>query len=201
MRLSRFSVVSALVVAATLSLGSRANATFTITPTITAPSPNPSGLLTFAVLPLTNAVLPTPVGGISYQFATIDVANTPTANASQTTPYTFTFQLKDNTTQATTNFTITGSVSLTLTNGTGSLINTFLTVPTSFQLSGVNYTITPPPLNYTAPTLSNGSTAPNANFSMTINAAPVPEPAGFVMMGLGVGIAGLFLRRRMAVTA
>jgi len=200
MRLNRYSVVTALVVAASLSLGGRAHATFTITPTITAPSPNPSGLLTFAVTPLTNAVLPTPANGTSYQFATISVANTPTTTASQTTPYNLSFQVRDNTTNQTTNFTVTGSVSLTLTNGSGSLTNTFLTVPTSFILDGFNYTITPPPLQYTAPTLNNG-TSTQATFAMTINATPVPEPAGFVMMGLGVGVVGLFLRRRMAVAA
>jgi len=191
-----------MAVAATLSLGGRAHATFTITPTITAPNPNPSGLLNFAVTPLTNAALPTPAGGTSYQFATITVANTPTTTTGPVvTPYNFSFTVTDNSTNATTNFAITGSVTLNLANGSGSLTNSFLTFPASFVLNGNTYTVTPPPLNYTAPTLNNGSTTPPATFSMTLNVTPVPEPAGFVMMGVGVGVVGLFLRRRMAVAA
>jgi hypothetical protein len=197
MKLTRFSLMSALIVAATLSLGGRANATFSI-----AVSGTPANTAQLTFLPLNLAASPLPTAGTGYQFLTVQVANSPGLTVSTSTPYTFSFVTTDNGPPAVSApaFTVSGTFNLNLVNGTGTLNavpNPGTAVPTTFTLNGNQYTISN--LFFSGPTLSGGSTVGQGVFSMTITASPVPEPASFVMMGLGIGIGGLMLRRRMAV--
>jgi hypothetical protein len=198
MSMKRFLTLTALTTVACLSLGDRAHATYTITPTIVSPAVNPANL-TFSVLPLTNSPIPTPSLGTQYSWMTVAVANTPTLNVTnETVNYDVKFNVVDNATLATSSFEIFGTLVLNLTSGTGSLQNTFSApIPTGFLLGAIPFTVTPPPLAYSGPTLNNGS-ADTARFSLILNA--VPEPASVVMMGLGVvmaGSLGYVHRRRM----
>jgi hypothetical protein len=92
----------------------------------------------------------------------------------------------------------TGSISGP-TVGTGTIFGTNSTVIT---LSGGPYTTLYITKNIN---VTNGSTNDNPTFgnysivTQDFNQTTVPEPASFVMMGMGVGLGGLVLRRRMAV--
>jgi hypothetical protein len=182
------------VIAASLSHGGRAHATFTITPSGV---PANTAQLTFTPSTLLNAALPTPGQGTQYQFLTVAVANSPTLTVNTTVPYNITMTVTDGGVGST-SFNVSGSLALNVTNGSGTLTSTPTASPTSFTFNGFQYTISN--VVFAGTTLSNGNTPPNAVFALTVTA--VPEPTSFVVMGMGVATAGgLMLRRRLAVTA
>jgi hypothetical protein len=198
MSMKRFLTLTALTTVACLTLGDRAHATYTITPTIVSPAVNPP-FLTFGVSPLTNSPIPTPSLGTQYQWMTVKVDNSSTPTILESVNYDVKFSVVDNTTLATSSFEIFGTLVLQLASGAGSVQNTFTApIPTGFLLGAIPFTITPPPaLAFTGVTLSGGSSG-TASFSLILTA--VPEPASVVMMGLGVvmaGSLGYVHRRRM----
>jgi|GEM_PF-2095777 hypothetical protein len=200
MSLKRFAQVFAIATAATLWLGGRAHATYTITPlTINSPS-QPTSDLTFVFNTLLNAPMPTPgLDGQSYNYLSVTVTPGASNVTNRVVPYDIVYQATDNTTLDTATFQVKGSLLLNLdTSGSGSLTNT----PTpgfpspSFLLGTTEFHISPIPPNFSSPTLLNGSGG-TALFQLNLNT--IPEPSSILVMSLGLGLGGLMLRRRMAV--
>ena len=198
MGLRRLTHIFALATAATLLLGGRANATYTISPlTITNPS-TPDSDLTFIFNTLLNAPLPTPgLLGQSYNFLSVTVTPGASNVTDRVIPYDITYQALDNTTLDTATFQVKGNLTLNLdTSGSGSLQNSptpGFPTPT-FELGSTLFHVSPVPPNFSSPTLLNGSGG-TALFQLDLNT--VPEPSSILMVGLSVGVGGLMFRRRL----
>ena len=196
MNLKRLTHALAFAFAIPLVLAGPANATFTITPLTVVNPEEATPNLNFVFNSLINAPLPTTgVLGQSYNFLSVDVAAGASNISNQVVPYDIVYQARDNTTLDTATFEVKGSLTLNLDgSGSGSLYNT----PTpgfpasSFNLGSTTFYVNPIPPNYTSPTLLNGS---GGTAQLQINLTTVPETSSILLMGLSVGIGGLWFRR------